>query len=127
MSMVPRTEAERKAVRDALKKAREKAPGGGGNGGEEEVISAPRPAVVTVQVPADAALYIDNVRCPLTSATRSFQTPALDPGREYYYTVRAEIVRDGQRRTQSQRVIVGAGRQVSVEFNNFAALQTASR
>jgi uncharacterized protein (TIGR03000 family) len=126
--MVPRTEAERKAVRDALKKAREKGKGGGGGGGEEEeVIAAARPAVVTVSLPADAALYIDNVQCPLTSASRTFQTPALDPGREYYYTVRAEIVRDGQRRTQSQRVTVGAGRQVSVEFNSFAALQTASR
>ncbi len=53
-------------------------------------------ARVTVKLPADARLYVDGVPCPLTSATRSFDTPELDAGRSYYYTLKAEVVRDGE-------------------------------
>jgi uncharacterized protein (TIGR03000 family) len=91
------------------------------------VSTAPRAARITVYLPAEAQLYVDNVFCPLTSATRSFPTPPLQPGREFYYTLRAEVTRDGQTRVQSQRITVGAGRQVSVEFNNFGPVRTAQR
>ena len=91
------------------------------------VSSSPRPARITVQLPNDAKLFVDNVACPLTSSTRAFDTPSLQPGREYYYTIRAEVTRNGQRRVQTQRVVVSSGRRVRVEFNNFAPAQTVSR
>jgi uncharacterized protein (TIGR03000 family) len=118
-NLIPRNAAERDAIRDALKRLREKK--------KEEVRASPRPARVTVQLPADATLYIDNEVCPLTSATRTFPTPALQPGREYYYTLRAEVVRDGQTLVQRQRVTVSAGRQVSVRLNDFSPVRTAQR
>jgi uncharacterized protein (TIGR03000 family) len=123
--LIPRSEEERKAVREALKKVRDKGKSPGDK--EEQIRVAPGAAVVTVSLPADARLFIDDVACPLTTAKRSFQTPALEAGREYFYTLRAEIVRNGETRTQSQRITFGAGRQVNVEFTNFAATQTASR
>jgi uncharacterized protein (TIGR03000 family) len=83
-------------------------------------------ARVTVKLPADARLYVDGVRCPLTSATRSFDTPELDAGRSYYYTLKAEVDRDGATRTDTQRVLVEAGKQVTVEFKTLP-VQTASR
>jgi len=73
-------------------------------------------ARVTVKLPAEARLYVDNVPCPLTSATRSFDTPELDVGRTYYYTLKAETIRDGEKRTATKRVVVEAGKQVMVEF-----------
>jgi uncharacterized protein (TIGR03000 family) len=83
-------------------------------------------ATVTVNLPADARLYVDGVLCPLNSATRSFQTPDLDAGRRYYYTLKAEVERDGETRTASKRVVVEAGREVRVEFTELP-VQTASR
>jgi uncharacterized protein (TIGR03000 family) len=125
---VPRNEAEADAIRDALRKLRQKkkAPEETQTSGTL-VSTAPQAARITVYLPADAQLYVDNVFCPLTSSTRSFPTPPLQPGREFYYTLRAEVLRDGQTRVQSQRVVVGAGRQVSVEFNDFGPVRTAQR
>jgi uncharacterized protein (TIGR03000 family) len=84
-------------------------------------------ARVTVHLPADARLFIDDTDCPLTSDTRVFETPPLEPGRSFYYTLKAEVTRDGKPRVASQQVIVEAGKQVTVEFKNLPALATARR
>jgi uncharacterized protein (TIGR03000 family) len=73
-------------------------------------------AQITVRLPAEARLWVDGTPCPLTSDTRSFATPKLETGRQYVYTMRAEVVRDGQTVAQTQRVVLGAGRQVNVTF-----------
>jgi uncharacterized protein (TIGR03000 family) len=88
---------------------------------------APAPANVVVRLPADARLYINGVVCPLTSSTRSFDTPELQPGKSYYYTMKAELTRDGQTRSESQRVEVLAGKKVTVEFNKLPAEAAAAR
>jgi uncharacterized protein (TIGR03000 family) len=77
----------------------------------------PATAKVTVHLPSDAKLFVDDVVCPLTSDWRSFDTPQLQPGQRYFYTIRAEAVRAGKTITQSQRVIVEAGKDVSVNFS----------
>jgi len=77
---------------------------------------APAPAQVTVRLPANAKLYVDDTACPLTSDTRSFDTPKLQPGQKYYYDVRAEFVSSGSTVSQTQRVVLEAGQQVSVSF-----------
>jgi uncharacterized protein (TIGR03000 family) len=83
-------------------------------------------ARVVVKLPSDARLYVDDVLCPLTSATRSFNTPELVAGRSYYYNLKAEIVREGQKRTTEKRVVVEAGKQVTVEFKDMP-VQAVSR
>ncbi len=90
------------------------------------VASQPATAKVTVQLPADAKLFIDNVACPLTSEKRSFDTPALQPGRQYYYTVRAEAVRGGTTVSQTQRIVVEAGKDVAVSFSNITPTSVAA-
>jgi uncharacterized protein (TIGR03000 family) len=85
------------------------------------------PAKVTVELPSDAKLYVDDVACPLTSATRSFQTPKLDPGQKYAYTLRAEVVRDGKTVAKVRKVEMYAGSSVSVKFEDLEPLQAASR
>jgi uncharacterized protein (TIGR03000 family) len=85
-------------------------------------------AQVTVRLPGDARLFIDGQKCPLTSAVRKFETPKLEPGRKYYYTLKAEIERDGETLVESQRVFVEAGKKISVKFDKLApATSTASR
>ncbi len=63
-------------------------------------------------------MFVDNTPCPLTSETRTFASPKLEPGKKYYYTMRAELVQNGQTVTQSQRVLLTAGQQVNVNFGN---------
>jgi hypothetical protein len=41
--------------------------------------------------------------------------------------MRAEVVRDGQTRSQMKRVAVESGKPVNVDFNDLAAVQAASR
>jgi uncharacterized protein (TIGR03000 family) len=82
----------------------------------------PTVAKVTVRLPADAKLFIDDVSCPLTSDTRTFDTPNLKPGQKYYYMVRAEVIRGGQKVEETQRVILEAGQQVSVMFPTLPAV-----
>jgi uncharacterized protein (TIGR03000 family) len=88
---------------------------------------AAAPAHITVRVPEDARSYVDGVVSPLTSRKRSFDTPALQQGRSYYYDLKAEVVREGKTRARSARVIVQAGKQVDVDFGDLSAVRTAQR
>jgi len=91
------------------------------------VSQAPTSARLKVRLPADAKLYVDDVVCPLTSDVRSFPTPPLPPGQQFQYTLRAEVVRDGQKRVITERVLVSAGQTVEVNLTNFNALRTVQR
>jgi uncharacterized protein (TIGR03000 family) len=84
-------------------------------------------ARVTVQLPDDGKLYVDGVLCPLDSASRTFNTPRLEPGRQYYYTLKAEVVREGQTQSESRRVFIEAGRQTTVDFRSLGGVQAALR
>jgi uncharacterized protein (TIGR03000 family) len=86
----------------------------------------PQAARITVSLPSNARLWVDNVKCPLVSGQRSFKTPALNPGTEYFYTLRMEADRDGQTVSENRRVFVAAGRSVNVDFNAPATV-TAQR
>jgi uncharacterized protein (TIGR03000 family) len=94
---------------------------------ETSVATGRQPAQVTIHVPADAKLFIDDVVCPLTSDTRSFTTPKLQPGQKYFYDVKAEVMRGGEMVTQTQRVVLEAGKDVSVTFPQLAPVATAQR
>jgi uncharacterized protein (TIGR03000 family) len=48
--------------------------------------------------------------------TRMFQSPLLEPGREYHYDVRAAWTEGGQRVVQERRVDVSAGKVATVDF-----------
>ena len=90
-------------------------------------VTAPAGARVTVRLPADAKLYVDNVSCPLTSSVRTFDTPGLEPGRQYFYELRAVVSREGRDVTESKRVIVEAGRESAVDFGEMRDVRTAQR
>jgi uncharacterized protein (TIGR03000 family) len=79
--------------------------------------------LITVRLPADARLFVDDVACPLASDTRTFETPGLKAGQAYSYTFRAEVTRNGQVVSTTQRVRFDAGKAVEVDLR--AALGTA--
>jgi len=70
-----------------------------------------------VHLPAEANLYVDGQKANLTSKTRTFVTPELQQGQDYYYTIKAEVRRDGVTREQSQRVFVRAGTVAQVNLD----------
>ena len=88
---------------------------------------ASSPAHITVRLPADAKLTVDGVDCPLSSDTRTFDTPALAPGQRYYYLLKAELVRAGRPIAQTKRVDFRSGERVSVSFEDLGANLVTAR
>ncbi|HTU94099.1 MAG TPA: TIGR03000 domain-containing protein [Gemmataceae bacterium] len=84
-------------------------------------------AHITVRLPADARLTVHGVDCPLTSDTRTFDTPALTPGQEYYYLLEVVVVRDGRTIAQSRRIDFRSGARVTVSFENLEANLASAR
>jgi len=74
------------------------------------------PATIQVNLPADARLTIDGAATTSTSANRTFATPTLETGKEFYYTLTAAVVRDGKTLTVSKRVTVRAGAETRVNI-----------
>jgi uncharacterized protein (TIGR03000 family) len=66
-------------------------------------------ATLVVNLPADAKLRIDETATTSTGTNRVFQSPALEPGKVYQYTLRAEIIRDGKPVKMEKVVEVEAG------------------
>lgn len=71
-------------------------------------------ALLDVTLPADARLVINDYVTTATSSQRRFFSPPLQPGRDYYYDLRAEVERDGQVLSTTQRVTIRAGERQSV-------------
>jgi uncharacterized protein (TIGR03000 family) len=89
---------------------------------EQAPAPAPVPALgsarVTVQLPANATLWIDGQPTQQTGATRQFVSPpSLEPGRTYGYTLRAQWVENGQTVTREKTVEFKAGSEVIVNLN----------
>jgi len=75
------------------------------------------PAQINVQVPANAKVWFDGTPTEQTGSNRVFASPALTPGRDYHYTVKAQWREGDKDVTQLRRVDVRAGANVTVDFN----------
>jgi uncharacterized protein (TIGR03000 family) len=84
-------------------------------------------ATLVVNLPANATLTVNNAPTTLTSSRRVFTTPPLQPGKSYYYTLRAEVFRDGQTQTVTRDVYVNAGRATTVTLDMPATTSLTSR
>jgi uncharacterized protein (TIGR03000 family) len=85
------------------------------------------PAHVAITAPADARVTVDGVAFPATNGTkRTFDTPMLEGGRTYYYTVVIEMNRGGRVAAESRRLLLEAGKTATVEFTE-PAVESASR
>lgn len=78
-------------------------------------------ATVSVRVPDDARVYFDGTLMQQTGTVRSFVTPTLPDSDAYLYEVKAEVDRQGQVVTQTQKVSVRAGRTTTVDFSTLGA------
>ena len=80
--------------------------------------SLPAPAKVLVSLPADATLSIDGHATTSTTAQRTFVSPALEAGKDYQYTIKVEMVREGKTISESKNVTVRAGETTEVSFDS---------
>ena len=68
-----------------------------------EAGDAPAPASLSVELPADAKLYVDGQLIAGSGESRQFHTPELARGQAYFYEVKAEVAVGGQTVTEEKR------------------------
>ena len=79
--------------------------------------AASNAATIEVNVPADATVWFDDSATQQTGSERSFESPALTPGKTYSYTITAQWRGpDGQSVVQKRQVSVRANESSNVEF-----------
>jgi uncharacterized protein (TIGR03000 family) len=71
-------------------------------------------ATVVVSLPADATLTVDGKATTSTTDTRVLISPPIETGKDFVYTLRAEVSRNGQTQSISREVIVRAGQETRV-------------
>lgn len=73
---------------------------------------------LTVHVPADAKVFINNKPTTTTGTTRRYVTPAVDPKLAYVFSIRAEVTIDGKKteKTQEIRVLPNAPSALAFQF-----------
>jgi uncharacterized protein (TIGR03000 family) len=91
-------------------------------GGGGMVVASTTPvntsATLAVALPADATLTIDNTTTTTsTGALRTFRSPALESGKEFEYTLKAQVVRDGKNVEVTKTVTVRAGEETRVQLD----------
>jgi uncharacterized protein (TIGR03000 family) len=120
--------ADRAAVREAGTADRVRRLGGGSSGGRWHRVpagggyrsayyarpAAPTVATVVVKVPQQAKVYLEGQEMSLTGSVRQFRSPALESGKDYVYTVRVDIERDGKTVSKTAKATVRAGSNVEV-------------
>ena len=74
----------------------------------------PTAATIVVSLPADAKLMIDDQPTTSTSDHRVFVSPSLTAGKDFTYTLKAEITVNGKATVVSQVVTVRAGEESQV-------------
>jgi uncharacterized protein (TIGR03000 family) len=73
-------------------------------------------ARLTIEVPADAIVWLEDQQTQQTGTVRQFVTPPLEPGVPYTYTIRARWVQGGREWEQVQSVPIRAGQSRTVVF-----------
>ena len=73
----------------------------------------PAAGTITLNVPAEAKVYVDGKLTTSTSSVRTFETPAIAPNATFQYAIRVELVQDGQTLSKTETVSVKAGETVA--------------
>jgi uncharacterized protein (TIGR03000 family) len=82
-------------------------------------------ALLTVELPADARLYIDGNLMTSVTSRRRIITPPLQAGQTYTYEVRVELIRNGQTLSRTQEVSLRPGEQTYARFANLESAEAA--
>jgi uncharacterized protein (TIGR03000 family) len=95
--------------------------------GGPAIAAAPAEATLVVTLPADAKLLVDDYQTTSTSAERTFRTPALEAGKDFSYTLTAQVVRNGKTESITKEVTVRAGAETRVSIDAPAAAAVVAK
>jgi len=73
-------------------------------------------ALVSVKVPAEAKVFINDRSTPSTGEDREYISRNLQSGAHYNYTVRVEFIRNGQKVSENKTVQLTAGQSANLDF-----------
>lgn len=76
------------------------------------------PAHFDIMVPPSAEIWFNNDKTSQTGSMRSFVTPALEPDRDFTYTVRAKWNQGGTTVDQTRKLIVHGGERMALAFGS---------
>jgi uncharacterized protein (TIGR03000 family) len=87
---------------------------------EKDVVAVAKPSDnigrVRIRVPEGARLWVDGQATKQTGSQREFETPPLQPGSTYQYSIKAQWSKDGQTVERTLPVRVRANRTTAVDF-----------
>lgn len=87
-------------------------------GHDNSPVDVAMPASITVLLPDDARLFVAGTEMQSTGSVRKFATTRLNPGQKWEeFTIRAEIVRDGEISWMHKTVTLGTGESRQVHFD----------
>jgi uncharacterized protein (TIGR03000 family) len=86
---------------------------------------SPDRAKLQVELPANAKLFIDDQPIKMTGTAKTFNTPALERGQSYYYILKVEVALDGVTHSETRRVVIRAGDEVSARFTEQSVVAAA--
>ena len=84
---------------------------------DDNQVSASNRARVIVSLPANGKLFVDNLPIRNAAEIKTFRTPELSKGQQYFYEMRAEVLVDGKVVTQTRRVTLTAGDLIRADFS----------
>ncbi len=84
---------------------------------DDNQVSASNRARVIVSLPANGKLFVDNTPIRNAAEIKTFRTPELSKGQQYFYEMRAEVLVDGKVVTQTRRVTLTAGDLIRADFS----------
>lgn len=88
----------------------------------EPVAPPSHTARVELRLPdPEAQVWIDGAKTSVAGRTRTYESPRLDPGPGYTYTVTAAWNKDGRIVTEERKVAIEAGKTTLVDFTRPAA------
>jgi uncharacterized protein (TIGR03000 family) len=87
-----------------------------GSGSKTTVASTDSSGTLTISVPSDAKVTINDRETRSTGSQRQYVSYGLTPGLVYTYVVRAQVVRNGQVQEDTKTVTLTAGQVNSVAF-----------
>jgi uncharacterized protein (TIGR03000 family) len=96
------------------------------NGGYATAPVSDNIAHLTVRVPPDAQVWLEDQATRQVGAVRDFVSPELAPGRSYMYEIRAVWQQSGRTVKQTKHVDVHGGSRVTVDFTHPAPEQPAA-
>ncbi|OAI54212.1 hypothetical protein AYO44_15290 [Planctomycetaceae bacterium SCGC AG-212-F19] len=80
---------------------------------------AQQSVVLTVVLPtADAQVWFGDTATTQQGTQRVFQSPALEPGKNFIYTLKARWMENGQAVERERKVTVQAGQRITVNFRD---------